>query len=421
MFTDLRKKSSSLIVTLMFSIIIITFAISFGPGSRGGCSTAEKNAVRVNGDIVSEAEFSYEYNKMYDYYARIIPNFNEKTARQQHLGQRTMDKVIGNLLLYQKADDLGFRVSDAEIAKVIRENPAFHKNGAFDMEQYRRAVQFEMNASVKQFEERVKRQLMARKLITFFYSSTGAANTEVKDEYFNTHDTLNAEFVLFSAGKLRSEARKKLSDAIKDSDVNAFLKKEEKRVKEYYDTHGDEFATTDKNGATVKKEFSAVRSDIARNMMVDEKVLDLVEQAAQKLSADAETGTKITADYLAKTFADWDVSIQPLKDIRKNAFYLPGIGMNRKLVEKMFAVRRIPTWLPEPVGTDGDAFAVVRVVEHPPVDMQKFAQDKPALARRLSVLKAGQLLQDYIEELKQHASVKVNQEFMQRYSDKEAQ
>ena len=421
MFTDLRKKSSSIVVAIMFGIIIVTFVISFGPGSKGGCSTAEKYAATVNGDIITSAEFRYEYNRQYDYYARYFPNFNEKMAREQGLGKNTMDRLVGMLLLAQKADKMGFHVSDAEIAKVIKNNPSFQKAGVFDMELYRRAVQFQINASVKQYEARLKKQLQAQRLVNFLGVSTSVSASEVKDEYINNNEQLKAEFVLFAPNKIVDSAKERLTSAVSDADATAFLAKESAKVKAYFDAHGDEFATKAEGGATVKKEFDAVKNDIAKKMIVETKIAALMKQDAARLLAMTKANPVVTAEELGKEFADWKLEIKPLDNVKKSAMYLPGIGMNKSLVEKLFAQKSAPAWLPEVVETDGGQLVVVRVVEHTPVDMTKFATAKFDMDKRMSSMKAGTLLRDYIEELKKDASIKINKGFLATYSASQEQ
>ena len=61
MFQDIRKKGSSLIITLMFAAIIVTFVISFGPGDKAGCSSVQNNAGTVNGEVISMSEFRFAY------------------------------------------------------------------------------------------------------------------------------------------------------------------------------------------------------------------------------------------------------------------------------------------------------------------------------------------------------------------------
>ncbi|HOB72822.1 MAG TPA: SurA N-terminal domain-containing protein, partial [bacterium] len=180
MFQDIRKKSSSILVSLMFAAIIVTFVISFGPGDDAGCSSSAQNyAASVNGELITTSEFRFSYSNMYDYYQRIFRDFNNEMAAQYKLSEKAMDGLIGEILLAQEAKSLGFKVSDEEVRKEIMETPYFQQNGAFDRDSYNKMVQFTLNTTVSDYEHKVRLQLLSRKLRSFLFQSIDISETEV--------------------------------------------------------------------------------------------------------------------------------------------------------------------------------------------------------------------------------------------------
>ena len=79
---------------------------------------------------------------------------NNDMARQYNLSQKAMDGLIGEILVAQKAEELGYRVSDEEVSQEIMGNPYFQKNGVFDKEAYMNMVKFTLNTNVTAYEHR---------------------------------------------------------------------------------------------------------------------------------------------------------------------------------------------------------------------------------------------------------------------------
>lgn len=127
MFEGLRKNSQSLMLVVLIASLATVFGVSFGPGSRG-CDTAAlrvNHIARVYGNTIGEADFQS--------IARVM---NLSQARNPSvLRQAIVDGLIERELLVREAERLGFRVTDDELNREIRDGYFYVSLGSRELEQ----------------------------------------------------------------------------------------------------------------------------------------------------------------------------------------------------------------------------------------------------------------------------------------------
>src|SRR3954469_6892276 len=134
MLDVMRANAKSSLIALIFGAIIITFIFSFGRGSSGfRTRTPETWAARVNGDLVTASDFTQAYSNQFRQMSAMRGGkYTLDNAKQDDLRAKTLKSLIDQELIAQQSDDLGIRVSDAEVADAIAKNPQFQQEGKFD-------------------------------------------------------------------------------------------------------------------------------------------------------------------------------------------------------------------------------------------------------------------------------------------------
>ena len=410
MFQDIRKKSSSILVSLMFAAIILTFVISFGPGSDGGCSSAKTYAASVDGKIITTAEFRYSYNNLYSYYARMFKEFNNEMAIQYKLPEKALDGLIAQILMAEKAKDLGFDVSDQEIRERIVNDPSFHKNGEFDRDAYNKMVQFNLNSTVAEYEQKVKNELLAGKLRKFIFHTTDVSETEVKDEYIDTNEKIDAWVYTFQASLLKKEAKDALAQIIKPEEVADYLKKHENEVKLTFQDNVSKYSSKEKDGKTT---FENSKNEVAKDMILKKMIADKMKKDANVLLAEVKENPEITSEKVAEIIPDWNVDKKDILSVSKKSKFVQGVGFSPDFIKKLFEKK---SGVFKEVFMTGDNNAVVAgIKEYKPADMKKFEESKEGIVERLKTAKAAQLIESYVDELRKDANISINQKFMQIY------
>ncbi|HPA56085.1 MAG TPA: SurA N-terminal domain-containing protein [bacterium] len=413
MFQDIRKKSSSILVSLMFAAIIVTFVISFGPGDDAGCSSSAQNyAASVNGELITTSEFRFSYSNMYDYYQRIFRDFNNEMAVQYKLSEKAMDGLIGEILLAQEAKSLGFKVSDEEVRKEIMETPYFQQNGAFDRDSYNKMVQFTLNTTVSDYEHKVRLQLLSRKLRSFLFQSIDISETEVLDEFTSSDEKMDAFVYSLLESSLKDEIKNKIKDEISDDEVKTFLEANLTKVKLTFEDNVSKYSKKDGSGQTL---FEDVKVDVAKDIMLKDKIAAKMKLDSEAVFAAVKENPSITTEDISKKFPDWNISRKEIPGVVKNAKFVQGVGFSPKFVEKLFSSTE-PGVLESVFITEEGNHVIAGRIKHVPADMEKFEKDKGNIKERLKTAKKAQILENYVDQLRDKATVSINENFLKIYS-----
>ena len=412
MFQDIRKKGSSLLITLMFAAIIVTFVISFGPGDKAGCSSTQNSAASVNGEIITMSEFRFAYSNLMDYYQRIFRDFNNEMAKQYKLSDKALNGLIGEILVAQEAKKLGFKVSDEEVSKEIVGNPYFQKNGAFDKESYNNMVKFTLNTTIAAYEQRVRMQLLSKKLRNYLVDNITVSDTEAQDEFVAGNEKIEALVYVFSDSNLKADKKNELMSAITDDEVAAYLKDNESKAKMAFEDNVSKYSKGE--GQTV---FEDVKNDVAKDLLLAPKLEEKIKADSEKLLAMLKEKPELSAEEIAAAFADWEISGREISLTKKSTF-AAGIGFSPKFIEKLFS-DPAPKLLGEVFKTEENRYVVAKITNHAAADMAEFENSKAVLKANLANAKKGQIYEAYVEKLRENAKIEINRDFLKLFEGEE--
>jgi peptidyl-prolyl cis-trans isomerase D len=208
MLEQMRKSSQSLLIYVLFGIVIAVFIINFGPQSRGGsCESTMANdhyAAKVSGQLVTRNDFRYGFLVLGG------AQYPAQMAKQQHLKETVMDKLIERELLAAEAERLGYVISDEQVedqigeAKLIglgypRTVPRMTKDGRFNYDAFKNFVQFELGVTPQGFIDEQKKELLAARVRDLLRGSVTVSPNEVKADFLRKNMQVNLEYVRFAA------------------------------------------------------------------------------------------------------------------------------------------------------------------------------------------------------------------------------
>ncbi len=104
-------------------------------------------------------------------------------AQLKELKQELLNGMMVDELLAQKADELGFVVSDAELARDIRGTPAFQRDGRFDEESYIALLRERFRMTPQEFETQRRKSLKAALVQSLLMREAKVSPAELREAY----------------------------------------------------------------------------------------------------------------------------------------------------------------------------------------------------------------------------------------------
>jgi peptidyl-prolyl cis-trans isomerase D len=195
-------------------VVVLTFVLLYVPsfmrnGGVAGITGAQANdaVASVNGYDITAAEYRRIYNQQLQSLRQSYGgNIDEKMFQQLGIAQRILAQMVDEAAMVAEAEHLGLRVSDMELAERIKRLPGFQQNGQFVGDaMYREILQMQRPPlRPAEFEDQMRRQLMAEKLQAAVTSWIRVADSEVEAEYRRRNEKVKLDLAVFNANQFRA-------------------------------------------------------------------------------------------------------------------------------------------------------------------------------------------------------------------------
>ncbi len=179
----------------------------------------------------------------YQEYTAAIERYRENQQRQgvqiddtqmESVRDQTWDALVTQILLEQKIEQFGIKVTDEEVAEVITgpNPPQFLTQyftdslGNFNRQAYDAAIRDRRNSeSMVQAEDAVRQQLIQEKLQNYVLGTVTVSEEEIKRKFIDQNTKISADYALVDVANFNDNEFK-----VTDADI-----------KEYYDKHLNEY------------------------------------------------------------------------------------------------------------------------------------------------------------------------------------
>jgi peptidyl-prolyl cis-trans isomerase D len=162
----MQKNRNFLVPTLWISAIafIGSGAVGWGAYKYGG---AGADSVATVGDrAITQSDLRVTTANLFNYYNNLFHgHFTKEMAKQMHLQQQALQKLVDDNLLLNYADELGITVLDDEIIKEYTSIDAFKVDGKFSKSRVEQILRSQ-GITKKEFENQIKKGIILKKLNT---------------------------------------------------------------------------------------------------------------------------------------------------------------------------------------------------------------------------------------------------------------
>ncbi len=224
MLTSIRKPVAKVVTIILFSLLILSFAL-WGVGDYLG-STGHSNAVAEVGDVqIEQREFTRDLNLEFRrLQSRLGQRLDMADARALGLVDQVLRQLVNGALIDQKAADLGMVVGQDQITARIVQEPAFQNSfGEFDRELFFRTL----NASSlneQQYVASLRRDIQRGQISGALTGASLPPASLVEAIYSHTQELRTAEVLVIESAS---------TDDVPPADDAALQKLHEERSAEF--------------------------------------------------------------------------------------------------------------------------------------------------------------------------------------------
>ncbi len=253
MLDALRNATKSVVAKILFAILVLSFAVwGIGDIFRGGGFAVV--IAEVGDQRVTANEFMSEYQR---YIEQLRPMFggelDAEKAKQLGLHYQVLQRMIGQAIFDQGAQDLNIAVSDEVVRANIMSDPNLvGAGGTFDQIAFREMLT-KAGYSEEAFVDAVRREI-SRSELTGTIRATGSAPKTMVDALF----------------RLREEARTADYVEVRDTSFEDVGEPDEAALNAYYEKYAEIFTAPEYRALT----YVAITSkDIAKDIEISEEEL----------------------------------------------------------------------------------------------------------------------------------------------------
>ena len=250
----------------LIAVVFIFWGVDFGTGTAS-------YAAKVDGEQISAPEVRRAWQQQQ---ARLQQMMRAELPEEMVKSQQAaiLDQFVRRELLKQRAQEFGYRISDAALVERVMEVPEFQIDGTFSKDRYT-AVLRSNGLTEAQFEADLREESMIRNLQTGIVDSAFALPYELDRRYVIERQARELDYVLIAANEFIPQ-------------INVT----EEQIQAYYDEHKDQFLLPEK----VDLQYVELdRSRAQAAVQVDEQALrEYYDQVKEKFeSAERRKGRHI--------------------------------------------------------------------------------------------------------------------------------
>ncbi len=304
--------------------LALLFIFEWGPGARG-CNNAGQikeveNVATVNGEPIALKDFAREYVQQSENFRRQgVPT---EMLKQFGIHKQVLDRMVNTELLAQAAEKRGLSASDDDLARLYNESEMFKKDGKFDHDTFQDWVRNVEGTTEVKFEDKLRRQLAAQRMLQLVESSAVVSDDEVRAKYAKDGNAAKIAFVRFTPTMFAEKV-----GTPKAAELDAWTRANDKAISDFYDQNKFTYFVPEKVKA--RQILLKLAPDATAQAKADVKVRaenlrkDLVESkksfadVATQFSEDLETKSKggalgyVERLSLAPAFADVLFALKP--------------------------------------------------------------------------------------------------------------
>lgn len=265
MLRYLRENTGNWIIKIFLGIIVIVF-VFLGVGSMN--ASRQSQVATVNDDTISVEEYQTAYRSMVERMRAQFGNaLNDELLKALNVKQQALNSLISQRLLDNEAEKLKILVSDNELQETVMGIKAFHKDGAFNMDLYKRVLGLQ-RMTPEMFEAATRQDIRNAKIRRMVLSGITVSDAEAREWHLFENTKVAVDYIALdpeavvdvyptdeavekeyedNPDRYRSEPKRKVAYLMfSPADYKGSVGATDGQVREYYDQNKARFTTPEK-------------------------------------------------------------------------------------------------------------------------------------------------------------------------------
>lgn len=272
MINKLAKAQKSWLAKLILTLTALSFMSLFGITGYISSASNNRTVIKVDDVTVSQAEFSYEFQKELNAAKNLMDiDLNEDANEElrSHLMNAIAQKMVKNAIIDRTAQKYHVSFRPELIGRIVMSEPAFHDmSGQFNRDLFRRVLS-ENNISETEYTKSVARGLAEQILVawpvrnikvpqalidaelkidnkrrTFKYVSVDPQDLKIERQI--SQEEIEQYYDDFAPSFVAPETRDLSVVYLSVDDVSSLIEVSEDEIKSYYDEHIENYETPEK-------------------------------------------------------------------------------------------------------------------------------------------------------------------------------
>jgi peptidyl-prolyl cis-trans isomerase D len=218
---SLKKKTSSMFVTVFIGLIVVSFMFTGYQSFQGSPDTVAK----VGSEPIKYADYQREYNRQLEFYRSLTggKDLTNQQIKQFGLKQNTLRNLVQGKLTLLLGKELGVMPSTEEVKAEIKKFKPFLVNGNFSIDLYKRILAGN-RLNPKDFEKDMLNQVRG------INTDLVASSMPISNQYFEDINSFRSQKITATVVEINKEGLRKHLD-ISNSEVKTFLSDEANKGK----------------------------------------------------------------------------------------------------------------------------------------------------------------------------------------------
>ncbi len=266
MLQKMRAGAQTLGAKVLAGIICFVLVV-FGFGAFNLFAVSPPAVVKVNGEDITESQFTQAAVVQRRSYLNTYGDLTPEDVERIISDELVLTRLINNVLVKQKAKEIGFGSSKKEFVDRLQSNPAFQEDGEFDPERFVRVVT-NVGFSPASYEAQTREDYVIERLVRIEESSSFVTEREIRDGATIAAETRDIAYVEFNSNNFLQ-----------------FVQPTDEEILAHYEENPDDYMTTEEfEVAYIVVDRAAFESGIE---VTDEDVLNAYEAEKAVMESDA--------------------------------------------------------------------------------------------------------------------------------------